>query len=657
MTSPRENPLGTPAKTPSNTLLKNFRATLEARWNEFDTATMKEANEQASTHPLWFMANVAERRNQDGEFQRAKKTFSEAQSMLATVSNDTELKANAQILAKVEETLKWLTDYLASIKPEEKSKAHNIILAKTTADLAGFKAELTGKVEDKKSADEATAAEQAIPRKAVVAAATWWGIIASAEAKTAIDEVKNEFKKELGPWGMIFQWVKDVSPKDVAEQVKSISKKFNEKKWMEDPVDKFFAMIELFFLKWQIKKAGMDLGAHMTADELRLAGIEGKATVPQAQSENADATNKKVEERKYMLAKVTFGKLLFTKEKEWAAALFEQPNFQKMTYGEIKDIYTAGKKEWIAKKLGLEPQKDAVVWDMIEAIWGWKTSQYIVKEFSKKHPEKNIKSQSIKDILIATANEFGAIITLKNIDLSDPTSLLDGMQFDLDSSGELVWPAAEKVKQHVSRETLDYMLIQWSGYKFTDTKTNIDIERKKGAPKLSESSLAEMQKIFEFGDRFKEKLLSDPKLNLGYGSSFKERFESPGISYQFLVLLYGSLGWNADFQSMTPVGKLAFYSGIITVAGWLDSMDRGSVAAGFLKKLLTGDTPEIDPEVKKLGEDTGISLIWKVGDGVWETVKTVIWVGRESPTAAIAAVALLWFWWAARKKWHNFRMH
>ena len=41
--TPNSNPTLSP-KSPSDTLLKNFRATLDQRWTEFDAATMKEAN-------------------------------------------------------------------------------------------------------------------------------------------------------------------------------------------------------------------------------------------------------------------------------------------------------------------------------------------------------------------------------------------------------------------------------------------------------------------------------------------------------------------------------------------------------------------------------------------------------------------------------------
>ena len=40
--------------------------------------------------------------------------------MLQGVPNDAELKANTQILATVESTIKYMTDHLKALKPEEK---------------------------------------------------------------------------------------------------------------------------------------------------------------------------------------------------------------------------------------------------------------------------------------------------------------------------------------------------------------------------------------------------------------------------------------------------------------------------------------------------------------------------------------------------------
>lgn len=163
--------------------MKNFRATLEQRWNEFDIATMQEAKSKAPFGAKYF-------RDNDSDFMNAKNAFDQAKAMLSGINNDSELKLNTQVLVTVESTLKALTDHLKLMKPEEKNKAINIILAKTTADLSQFKADITGKEEDKKQAEVAIAAEKAIPRAALVATTTAGGLslISSAEAKDLASE-------------------------------------------------------------------------------------------------------------------------------------------------------------------------------------------------------------------------------------------------------------------------------------------------------------------------------------------------------------------------------------------------------------------------------------------------------------------------------------
>ena len=123
-----------------------------------------------------------------------------------------------------------------------------------------------------------------------------------------------------------------IPPKEVATQVKELTKEYSEKKWIDNPIDKFFAMIKLFFLKRQIGRAGMDLSKEMTPEEMKLAGIAPKEGKKVGEKVPELPKTEKDEERKYQLAKIAFGKLLFSKDKERATALFEQPNFQKLTF-------------------------------------------------------------------------------------------------------------------------------------------------------------------------------------------------------------------------------------------------------------------------------------------------------------------------------------
>ena len=74
---------------------------------------------------------------------------------------------------------------------------------------------------------------------------------------------------------MIFRGVDGVPAKEVAAQIKDIAKEYHDKKWTENPFDKFLSMIQLFLLKWQIGRAGIDLSGDMTEEEMKMAGLGG----------------------------------------------------------------------------------------------------------------------------------------------------------------------------------------------------------------------------------------------------------------------------------------------------------------------------------------------------------------------------------------------
>lgn len=403
-----------------------------------------------------------------------------------------------------------------------------------------------------------------------------------------------------------------------------------------------------------------------TPEEMKLAGIASSisAGVPKpkewAKQEIDTVKLENEENMKYRWASTAMRKLLYDKKTERAGIVFEHASFQKMTYGQLESVYRevspSWKKEWISARLGLTPNTDEVVYEMLTGLCGGKLLSYIKQEYNKKYPQSRIEDISMKSLFVKIANEFGHIVTLRDLDITNPTSFLDGMSFDITADGELTGPVAEKVKSSVSKPILWYMLGDGAENKFTDLKSNLD-NAKKRSPTLSEENLIEIEKIFAFGEAFQKKLLGDPKLHLWYADAFKTEFKDPGISFRSLVLLYGSLGGDTAFEQMTALGKLSFYSGVVMVAGGLDSMNRWWVATAFMKKLLGWENPEIDPEVRKLSEDAGVSLIGKAVGWVWETVKTIVGAGKESPMTAVWVVMALWFWWVAKKKWHSYRYH
>jgi hypothetical protein len=68
-------------------------------------------------------------------------------------------------------------------------------------------------------------------------------------------------------------------------------------------------MVKLFFLKWQIGRAKMDLSAHMTPEELKLAGLSAPAVKPEQPKEVINNKDK------YTPARITF-ETLFLERKD-----------------------------------------------------------------------------------------------------------------------------------------------------------------------------------------------------------------------------------------------------------------------------------------------------------------------------------------------------
>ncbi len=137
-----ENLSSSPAPTPSTQYLERFRATLEKRWKEFDSAVAADA---------WVFANM---RFDIEKYQSAKAAFDEGRSLLVSIQNDAELKIAMKWPGRFSSILKTLENYSSQLSQAEKEKWYNRVLAGTLADLTTLKSQVIQVVEDKNT-DEA----------------------------------------------------------------------------------------------------------------------------------------------------------------------------------------------------------------------------------------------------------------------------------------------------------------------------------------------------------------------------------------------------------------------------------------------------------------------------------------------------------------------
>lgn len=652
------------SKSLSDTLLKNFRATLDMRWSEFDKATMAESKIQADKK-LWIFSmavsdnTLQEERNKDPEFIKAKNAFDAAKSMLESIQNDTDLRANTQVLTTVESTLKSITDHLKALKPEEKGKTINIILAKTTADLSQFRADITGKASDKQEAETAIAAEKAIPRAVVVAATTtgWFSLISSVEAKTTTDEIKNEIggelKKELGPWGMIFRWVKDVPSKEVAIQIKDLSKEYSEKKWIEDPFDKFFSMIKLFFLKWQVGRAGMDLSKDMTPEEMKLAGIKGKVEDEKyVEKPNEDLT-KKNQEKNYSVASTILTEVANTDAQKWGiASIYPLSAIRSLKYSDIKNI--SSNPIELRKKLGVGKDiTDMALVTFAKPIVDESHSLHktMISSYQRTNPWKKIEDATIYEIIASVGPGIRTLATMKKIDITDLGGTTEELatsfiKVDTDSgelSGELV---AQAEWLGLSKKLLKVLFAnrKWKFMQDSDLATLLQ------NPELTPDEKIQIWNIRTFGLAFQQKLISDTSLNFWNGNVVQDIVNKWGMNIGDVLKSYVLTWGKTDFSQMTAIEKVWAYTSFFLITGadpeWAGALTGSLINMENIGKLIQWESvfDKIPKDVQKImeehfGIETAMKKVWQLA---WWATETLGWFAKKSPGfAAILTICVL----------------
>ena len=114
----RNTPAWSPPSNPSDTLLRNFRATLEDGWKKFDTAV-------PSVGKSGIFAS--------SDYAQMKSEYESAIQMLASIHNDDDLRSNVAMRQKLDETIRVLRKHNAD---SDKEKAYNTALVEMETRLA-----------------------------------------------------------------------------------------------------------------------------------------------------------------------------------------------------------------------------------------------------------------------------------------------------------------------------------------------------------------------------------------------------------------------------------------------------------------------------------------------------------------------------------------
>jgi hypothetical protein len=653
--NPQNTPTWTPTNNPSEDILRNFRATLEVRWAEFDRATMDEAQEQAKRNPFGVLASesdIRDKRNENEDFIKAKAAFDNAKTMLASIKDDEELKSNNIVLSTVESTLKSLTDHLKAVKPEEKWKKINIILENTTADLSKFKADITGKPEDQKSAEDAR-----VSVATAVAAAWTWAL--ATEAMDGLSKAAREWTESLAQEA---EAIKKNPIKKIAEFfgfsetsiVSDFKTALSEKKagWF----DGFFGGIKVWFYGFLAKMFGTDLAKHLTPEELKLAGIAAP-TVPntpekpkpevEVQSVIDDISMKawyKGFVRMYYNSIDGIDKLVKPTDIDSA---FQYTPFLNMKYSEAQSLFEKYKSnhKWMSAESQFKWITN-IEWAFaaLALLVSWWSSSFLKNRFGN-----SLNNLSVREIFVGIKDSFDIAESIEDIEIGafeDVTGFMwkIGEKMDISIKDGKISQEGMKVKAEKlwlgNPKLIAFTLFQAANQPIADFQTNESIDK---LDPLDLEWKKKLREIIAFWKSIMPVLIKN--CSFWESQKYAEEFNKINPTLSDITKMYITLGWNTNFSTMSQAQHLYCYQRTWHLLG--NTKFRGEHFDQPMIQALINDSqnilsPEMKDTFKRLMSRAFTKFMDKMSWIAGEIYGAMKWYHIASVGTVIGAYLLWW---------------
>lgn len=658
------NNIPTPLKAPGDLQLKKFRETLRQRWNEFDKATMQEAQTRVNEHPLGWFTDAQTERNKDADFIKAKATFDEAMTALWSIDSDEKLKQILETPGRLSSVINSLKDYLAKA---DNQKAYNNVLSHTFADLTGLRAQMTETAEDKKEADLAKAS---LPALATIT----WASLATEAASWLSDAV--------------WEWVKDLG-KEVADIKKNPMKKiaeflgFTDSSIMGDFKSAlsekkagwfkwFFASIKLWFYGFMAKFMGVDMAKHLTPEEMKLAGIKGKVEgwVKPETGKESEGREKIQDVTKNILYGWAFSGLISfhqgflsgitgekdpSKNKARIWAVYRYQSMYDLPYEKAQSLYATYKSNpdnpALLKELWVtDPKSSISPRDIFAAL------ALIVddKLMSTKTLQKNIGQNKNITVWALLTGSHGDWAIANDFEKIDPTLSVNPSQIFSQVFGNIgarfqvskVWDSYKFGNSETQEQA---QKIGAEGIVLTEiTLTDIDINNIQDSEidkqKLDPKSKELLRKLIAFWNVVKWPLAKD--FSFGQESEYSQFYNTAKITPISLLKLYLVTWGDTNLLSMASPRKMGIYA-IIRESffdgpnkdKWAELFDKSIIKIATtwamtpmdLDKYIPKDVQEAMGNISATITDTVIDSSWWVAHRAWLALpngwKLGAWVG------------------------------
>lgn len=589
-----------PARAPEDTLLKNFRATLEDGWDKFDKAVPPAGK-------TGFL------RSED--YVLVKQEYESAKKMLNEIKNDDDLRANIPMRQKLDETIKMLRKHNAE---SDKNEWYNKALVEMERNLA-------------KLQQDVEMNNTVLPP--VTVAAVWWAI-----ATGAIDTMNQSMRDSAKSLETEINTIKKNPIKKIAEFfgftetsiIADYKEALAEKK--AGGFDGVFAGLKIWFYGFLAKLTGTDIAKSLSPEERKLAGfrepVESQKLEPQAEWK----TENLKEDISFKAWYKGFVRMYYWSlegTQKWLKvpdldAPFLYAPFQSMTFSwatTLFEKYNGKDLKWLLE----EPECKGITnaWPAFAVLALFVSGDG--SKFLRKRYGESIQNMTIRDIIAGIKDTFDIAENIHDIEINgikDITGFMGKIGEKMDISfdnwkineewlkikAEKLWITDPKLMSFVFIEAAKMPIWKFNTTDSIDKLQSID---DKGKGKLKE--------ILKFGKDIIPVLTAN--CSLGEKSKYEAEFGKISPTLEDITKMYITLGWKTDFSIMSEPEQLYCYQRTWHFL-WNTEFRWEYFDQPMLRAISEADSQIIPPSIRRaIG-----SLISIAASTTFEKMK---WVARE----------------------------
>lgn len=635
----------TPKSMPSDTLLLNFRATLDASWQKFDRAVPD-------------IGKVL-----SDEYKTVQAEYTKAINLLSTIKTDDALRMNIPLKEQLESTIQTLRKHNAE---SNKQEAFNRALVDMEKNLAKLQQEVENNNSKKSSLTESPIA--------TLPTAIGWGLISTAlvgeNSGTAIFKETQKWLTDIV--GDVIKW----ADTEFTEMKKNPMKKFAEFLWWDEMgiandmkealsekkngwFDGMWGSIKVMFYWFLARLMGIDVSKSLTPEELQLAWIDSWITV--SSWEEADAAKEKEKyDTKYRNARMIFESVYLHNVKSGLPVtdILDNITFAWTTILELQNVRNQKNYDAFLMKIWRNPDEKNKEWlqMILDKIFGaW--SLYMLEAYNSVLglPKKNPLPAKAKfsEYLIGASS---MLKRMKWVIYASVNHELPKSSLTLNPDGSYALDDTDNKEEYDSlldndKKILGFALgtnrnakymIWWQDAFLKDLDKSEAFNGLYGSSEEKEHAKNVLRKILRFTDSFMSAIQSNPNIHLGMKDEISQIVYGKAYNLHAITLIYLSMQ-NKDmskFNEFSTIEQTQVYTIVTTILQGSDSRITDGKNTGKYLNALENSVHPIPKAVKDFSQKIFSYMTKEAAKSLWESTKYISWVALENPMVALSLLSM-----------------